>query len=1174
MPVTREQLQFKIKPIGVARSSSAGSITGEAVMKAADVATDYFFKKAVTHAEKTGAETAAAYSNAEDILTLDPATGMPIAYEAPSGFGQYAQAAYQKVMLTRYEQMMGTQLKDKAGELANKYHMNPDGFKSAYSDYVAEVTNLEAGVSSMFAQAALQQGEAYLSDNYRRLQSNAITRARQREADAGVARAVENSGAIFSLATLGRLDDAKLFAEQGEVDSTNQLDAGLIGQDSFDLRTQDRLVQIVNGTIAFELKNATGKNLTINEVKQLHFAFDSGDFSGVKSLIKLKLPTLSDYLFSRKISEKQRDGTFKDVSYVPFLVPKPAGDAKEGEGIAGTTFTSISPNARALAEVQKFGTELTQDILFKKQVVHEQAIASARSAIANNADFSLEGRQTKVNEIYSTFGTTSATITGNLDKTAALVETMNAAFNEEDILTNADEQLKLNASVKSFEALVFGTARVLSTELNSGEKVKAAKEYFQNPTAENKAALKTAVDAKHATIAESLITNINKVDNTLVQTVFTAINAVSGTANQNDTEFEIAEQLRIYEATTVAQADMLEQSVYTDVISKLESAILEIDSANSKELSKPDLKNTVTASAIDKILSLAFASATDQRQADRLKIYAAQGLDVASTGTDKSIESLKKLLTPEQIAMIDSARGLIRTKSAFQTALNRVAGSTVTRINAENDQQQFQSKYISVVRGTSSPTDEKDQELQDQRMVYDLGLTDDHWLFVEDSGVAMNPDVAQVIGQSKTQGGSISTLPASFIRAAEAIAGGSLPSGASLEQMLIYMREMTYFTDITNNTTKRSTSFDGLSNKAQVFWRSMENLKRIEQPLGNPEATRRHMMQVASLITEGQVDNKEMAKFLINDDGVKEPTMRKYLTNKFPNISFNEELYSLLSTYSTATYIKGMYQGEDAGDVNRLIEDLYDELYTEDDFVLPANYTNGETRTMHPLHKYTSGRPAMFMGYVLKNARKPDGTAYDESEIKLIPVGQEDKVRGMSYGVMIKQSNGSYKQHHSSIQDSEGNTRQVQSYFATGEPEFRQILEQVNAEDAALFIQKAKITAQQSQVDVDQAIKTFKLVNELSSDFDIYGMEFKGITDDTVDSIFSTYEDVMEMNSDFRSNNVVDDLSAYNRWVRNNKNISYLIDTLEPQKDKNTAFYNHLLKLQEAANKIILQELN
>lgn len=1174
MPVTREQLQFKIKPIGVARSSSAGAITGEAVMKAADVATDYFFKKAVTHAEKTGAETAAAYSNTEDILTLDPATGMPSAYEPPSGFGQYAQAAYQKVMLTRYEQMMGTQLKDKAGELANKYHMNPDGFKSAYSDYVAEVTNLESGVSSMFAQAALQQGEAYLSDNYRRLQSNAITRARAREADAGVARAVENSGAIFSLATLGRLDDAKLFAEQGEVDSTNQLDAGLIGQDSYDLRTQDRLVQIVNGTIAHELKNATGKNLTINEVKRLHFAFDSGDFTGVKNLIEVKLPTLRDYLFSRVKSEKQKDGTFKDVSYVPYLVPRPAGDAKEGEGIAGTTFTSISPTARALAEVQKFGTELTQDILFKKQVLHEQALAGARSAIADNSDFSIAGRNTKVGEIYSSFAEGSATITGNLDKTAALVETMIAAFNEEDVLINADEQLKVNASVKGFEALVFGTARVLSTELNSNAKVKAAKEYFQNPTPENKAALKEAVNPKHATIAESLITNINKIDNTLVQTVFTAINAVSGTANQNDTELEISEQLRIYEATTVSQAEMLDQSDYTKVITKLESAILEIDSADARELSKPDLKNTVTASAIDKILSLAFASATDQRQADRLKIYAAQGLDVASTGTDKSIQSLKKLLTAEQIAMIDSARGLIRTKSAFQTALNRVSSSTVTRINAENDQQQFQSKYTSVVRGTSSPTDEKDQKLQDQRMVYDLGLTDDHWLFVEESGVAMNPDVAKVIGQSKTQGGSISTLPASFIRAAEAIAGGSLPSGASLEQMLIYMREMTYFTDITNNTTKRSTSFDGLSNKAQVFWRSMENLKRIEQPLGNPEATRRHMMQVASLITEGQVDNKEMAKFLVDDDGVKEPTMRKYLTNKFPNIAFNEELYSLLSTYSTATYIKGMYQSEDAGEVNRLIEDLYDELYTEDDFVLPANYTNGETKTMHSLHKYTSGRPVMFMAYVLKNARKPDGTAYDESEVKLIPVGQEDEVRGMAYGVMIKQSNGSYKQHHRSIEDGEGNTMQRPSYFATGEAEFRQSLEQVNAEDAALHLTRAKITAKQSQVDVEQAIETFKVVNELSSDFDIYGAEFDGLTSETMSEVIYTYENIRQMNSSFNNSNVTNDLRAYNRYVKNNENISYLIEVLEPQKDKNIVFYNHLLKLQEAANKIILQELN
>ena len=132
MAMIREKREFRISPIGVARSSSAGQITGEAIARNAAKAEAVAYKRAVQDADKRGVDLANALSG-EQVMALDPSTGLPEVHEGPKGLGRVAQQAYQNVLLTRFEQELGTQIDGKMKELALKYDLSPSGFKISSS---------------------------------------------------------------------------------------------------------------------------------------------------------------------------------------------------------------------------------------------------------------------------------------------------------------------------------------------------------------------------------------------------------------------------------------------------------------------------------------------------------------------------------------------------------------------------------------------------------------------------------------------------------------------------------------------------------------------------------------------------------------------------------------------------------------------------------------------------------------------------------------------------------------------------------------------------------------------------------------------------------------------------------------------------------------------------------
>jgi hypothetical protein len=165
MPVIREKKQFGIGPIGVARvqqpipgSNAAGTIA-QAVQQSADQMADMFFRAGAARAEKIGTEKAQMQAN-EAIMLIDPATGAPKAYQPPPGLGQIAQEAYQRVVQSRFQASIESEIKLKAQEFAIKYDGSVDRYSAAMSEYIGAMAQNADGI---FKAYIVDVGTSYLN---------------------------------------------------------------------------------------------------------------------------------------------------------------------------------------------------------------------------------------------------------------------------------------------------------------------------------------------------------------------------------------------------------------------------------------------------------------------------------------------------------------------------------------------------------------------------------------------------------------------------------------------------------------------------------------------------------------------------------------------------------------------------------------------------------------------------------------------------------------------------------------------------------------------------------------------------------------------------------------------------------------------------------------------------
>lgn len=374
MAVIREQRQFKIGPIGVARASRGGEIVGEAVARSAAQAQQYFTQRAAEDARQAGIETAQALE-ASEVIALDPETGKPTVYDGPQGFGRIARNAYNQVLLNRFEQEIATELEDKSRDLALKFKNSPEGFRTAMSDYIAEMTNVQE--STVFKQEILRMGKALQSSNYRSLQAQAA--ARQAAADKlaySNARAdnienIRNSYAVGNVTynEFGdpiNLGDNMVIAGEN-LDKTN-VKAGVVSSQQVRGNKEARNMAKAEGLLSFELKQAV-KLGDETKLAQALNAIDAGDMS---LMPEGYFPQLTEHLsqqgftFRGKFAaygvESIQDG-INQVSLADEIARRERALATEEFDAASTYFNSLSSDPTdLLSSFENAASDYMQDV--------------------------------------------------------------------------------------------------------------------------------------------------------------------------------------------------------------------------------------------------------------------------------------------------------------------------------------------------------------------------------------------------------------------------------------------------------------------------------------------------------------------------------------------------------------------------------------------------------------------------------------------------------------------------------------------------------------------------------------------------------------------------------------------------------------------------------------------
>ena len=271
MAVKRETRQFKVGPVGVARSSRAGAIIGEAVADSANAMSDIFYKRAAENAERRGIESVGKLSD-EQVLALDPATGLPQAYKAPKGFGRIASNARRRALATRFETEIDVELNEKAKEFRVRYRNSPEAFKKAMTDYTAEMMNVEE--SSIFTQVIENKGANITNNVYAGLQLEALA---EHDRDMAKANAFANEEYLIGLEYAYETADGGLILDLNKsIDERNQTDLDAQYIFSSDLLTlpKRKAIARARGIVKRTLSNT---QLNINQIKQLGFAIASGD---------------------------------------------------------------------------------------------------------------------------------------------------------------------------------------------------------------------------------------------------------------------------------------------------------------------------------------------------------------------------------------------------------------------------------------------------------------------------------------------------------------------------------------------------------------------------------------------------------------------------------------------------------------------------------------------------------------------------------------------------------------------------------------------------------------------------------------------------------------------------------------------------------------------------------
>lgn len=177
--VKRLRTQVFNKPVGVVRADAGDDLPGRAIASAATSISNMAYREAAYRAEERGQEAALAEPS-QNIVTLDPETGLPVAFGTASSYGSIAARSFENMVNRRFEESVNNELEERGREIAQQAG-SAAAFRDQMSEYVSEMYSAgvnEAGEFNRYSRYIQETGTEYVASTYETLRQREVAAAR------------------------------------------------------------------------------------------------------------------------------------------------------------------------------------------------------------------------------------------------------------------------------------------------------------------------------------------------------------------------------------------------------------------------------------------------------------------------------------------------------------------------------------------------------------------------------------------------------------------------------------------------------------------------------------------------------------------------------------------------------------------------------------------------------------------------------------------------------------------------------------------------------------------------------------------------------------------------------------------------------------------------------------
>lgn len=427
------------------------------------------------------------------------------------------------------------------------------------------------------------------------------------------------------------------------------------------------------------------------------------------------------------------------------------------------------------------------------------------------------------------------------------------------------------------------------------------------------------------------------------------------------------------------------------------------------------------------------------------------------------VQDQEKLLTAEEIKLLDLARSRQTDESTFRSDIGAYLQTANQRVLAIADQTKRAKLLSGIQSGLADPNDEESRVLIDSA----LKIPEDFFYNPEYLNDPTYDNVRQALYGA--QGVSTNIMSENLYKSIQALYNGALPVNADISMLISHYDNMSTYVTPDYGVEMASGAVSALDADTRAFMETLTGYAQVR-----PNVNSQNLSAFAAELKQ-YVKNPDNLKAMNNyfselNEKDKAQNLDQYIAINFRETANNPDLRRQVKAEAIYGYASMSIDPEAVPDMNAKLRSFIDKVYVEDINVL-GEFDN--VKTLYPLDRTTGNNSEMFLNYVQDQYVKYGDAEGDLSQtfLQLRAVGRNTTDNGVTYAVIL--DDGRVARGNVDVVNPETGqleTVNIPMYVSTREQEFLSLVEQFGA--SASEIQKAKDLDKAESLQIEAGTET------------------------------------------------------------------------------------------------------